>query len=145
MLTLLIKYPFLILKRKVRSSSPSKILEVFDNPNSERDFIIRIDSSEFTCLCPLTGQPDFADIHIEYIADNFCVELKALKNYFWSYRNEGAFHEAVTNKILDDLVEVMDPRFIRLKAIFNVRGGVYTNIECEHRKDGWTPREVVSL
>ena len=84
------------------SSSPSKILEVFDNPNSERDFVIRIDSSEFTCLCPLTGQPDFADIHIEYIADKFCVELKALKNYFWSYRNEGAFHEAVTNKILDD-------------------------------------------
>ena len=127
------------------SSSPTKILEVFDNPNSERDFVIRIDSSEFTCLCPLTGQPDFADIHIEYIADNLCVELKALKNYFWSYRNEGAFHEAVTNKILDDLVEAMDPRFIRLKAVFNVRGGVYTNIECEHRKDGWKPREVVSL
>jgi 7-cyano-7-deazaguanine reductase len=127
------------------SSSPSKILEVFDNPNNERDFVIRIDSSEFTCLCPLTGQPDFADIHIEYIADNFCVELKALKNYFWSYRNEGAFHEAVTNKILDDLVEVMNPRFIRLKAIFNVRGGVYTNIECEYRKDGWKPREIVRL
>ena len=86
------------------SSSPSKILEVFDNPNTERDFVIRIDSSEFTCLCPLTGQPDFADIHIEYIADKNCVELKALKNYFWSYRNEGAFHEAVTNKILDDLL-----------------------------------------
>ena len=127
------------------SSSPSKILEVFDNPNSERDFVIRIDSSEFTCLCPLTGQPDFADIHIEYIADKLCVELKALKNYFWSYRNEGAFHEAVTNKILDDLVEVMNPRFIRLKAVFNVRGGVYTNVECEHRKKGWAPREVVSL
>ena len=107
------------------SSSPSKILEVFDNPNSERDFVIRIDSSEFTCLCPLTGQPDFANIHIEYIADKLCVELKALKNYFWSYRNEGAFHEAVTNKILDDLVEVMNPRFIRLKAVFNVRGAVF--------------------
>ena len=89
------------------SSSPSKILEVFDNPNVERDFVIRIDSSEFTCLCPLTGQPDFADIHIEYIADKYCVELKALKNYFWSYRNEGAFHEAVTNKMLDDLVDAM--------------------------------------
>ena len=127
------------------SSSPTKILEVFDNPNINRDFVIRIHSSEFTCLCPLTGQPDFADIHIEYIADKLCVELKALKNYFWSYRNEGAFHEAVTNKILDDLVEVMDPRFIRLKAVFNVRGGVYTNVECEHRKDGWKPREVVSL
>ena len=127
------------------SSSPSKILEVFDNPNTERDFVIRIDSSEFTCLCPLTGQPDFADIHIEYIADKNCVELKALKNYFWSYRNEGAFHEAVTNKILDDLVEAMDPRFIRLKAVFNVKGGVYTNVECEYRKEGWSPREVVSL
>ena len=127
------------------SSSPSKILEVFDNPNVERDFVIRIDSSEFTCLCPLTGQPDFADIHIEYIADKYCVELKALKNYFWSYRNEGAFHEAVTNKILDDLVDAMNPRFIRLKAVFNVRGGVYTNVECEHRKEGWNPREVVRL
>ena len=127
------------------SSSPSKILEVFNNPNVERDFVIRIDSSEFTCLCPLTGQPDFADIHIEYIADNHCVELKALKNYFWSYRNEGAFHEAVTNKILDDLVDAMNPRFIRLKAVFNVRGGVYTNVECEHRKEGWNPREVVRL
>ena len=127
------------------SSSPSKILEVFDNPNSERDFIIRIDTSEFTCLCPLTGQPDFADIHIEYIADMLCVELKAIINYFWSYRNEGAFHEAVTNKMLDDLVEAMSPRFVRIKAVFNVRGGVYTNVECEYRKDGWSPREVVSL
>ena len=124
---------------------PTKDLETFENPNTNRDFHIHMQIPEFTCLCPLTGQPDFADIHIEYIADNFCVELKALKNYFWSYRNEGAFHEAVTNKILDDLVEVMNPRFIRLKAIFNVRGGVYTNIECEHRKDGWKPREVVSL
>ena len=127
------------------SSSPSKILEVFDNPNVERDFVIRIDSSEFTCLCPLTGQPDFADIHIEYIADKNCVELKALKNYFWSYRNEGAFHEAVTNKMLDDLVNAMSPRFIRIKAVFNVRGGVYTNVECEYRKEGWSPREVVRL
>ena len=127
------------------SSSPSKILEVFDNPNEDRDFVIRIDTSEFTCLCPLTGQPDFADIYIEYIADKYCVELKALKNYFWSYRNEGAFHEAVTNKMLDDLVDAMNPRFIRLKAVFNVRGGVYTNVECEHRQKGWTPGEVVSL
>ena len=127
------------------SSSPSKILEVFDNPNSDRDIVIRIDTSEFTCLCPLTGQPDFADISIEYIADKNCVELKALKNYFWSYRNEGAFHEAVTNKILDDLVNVLNPRFIRLKAVFNVRGGVYTNVECEYRKDDWTPRAVVTL
>ena len=127
------------------SNSPSKILEIFDNPNIDRDFVIRIDSSEFTCLCPLTGQPDFADIFIEYIADKNCVELKALKNYFWSYRNEGAFHEAVTNKILDDLVAVLDPRFIRVKAVFNVRGGVYTNVECEHRQNGWTPRDLVTL
>tara|TARA_B100000795_G_scaffold258207_1_gene232107 strand:+ start:1660 stop:2085 length:426 start_codon:yes stop_codon:yes gene_type:complete len=141
----LIKYPPLTLRKKIMSSSPSKILEVFDSPNNDRDFVIRIDSSEFTCLCPLTGQPDFADIQIEYIPDKYCVELKALKNYFWSYRNEGAFHEAVTNKILDDLVDVMHPRFIRLKAVFNVRGGVYTNIECEYRKDGWKPRDVVIL
>ena len=103
-------------------SSPSKILEVFDNPNIERDFVIRIDIPEFTCLCPKTGQPDFATLHLEYIADKSCVELKALKNYIWSFRNEGAFHEAVTNQILDDLVAALDPRFMRLKAIFNVRG-----------------------
>ena len=121
------------------SSSPSKILEVFDNPNVERDFVIRIDSSEFTCLCPLTGQPDFADIHIEYIADNHCVELKALKNYFWSYRNEGAFHEAVTNKILDDLVSKIAPRYMNLEAKFNVRGGIYTNVTAEHVMEDWSP------
>ena len=127
------------------SSSPSKILEVFDNPNSERDFVIRIDSSEFTCLCPLTGQPDFADIHIEYIADKFCVELKALKNYFWSYRNEGAFHEAVTNSILDDLVQATDPRFMRLTAKFFVRGGIFTNVVAEHSKPGWNPKPKIDL
>ena len=108
-------------------SSPSKILEVFDNPNIERDFVIRIDIPEFTCLCPKTGQPDFATLHLEYIADKSCVELKALKNYIWSFRNEGAFHEAVTNQI------------------FNVRGGIYTTVESEHKKDGWLPRDVVSL
>ena len=130
----------------VFADTPSKaVLEKVKNPHSDKLYVARFSAPEFTSLCPVTGQPDFADIHIEYIADNFCVELKALKNYFWSYRNEGAFHEAVTNKILDDLVEVMNPRFIRLKAIFNVRGGVYTNIECEHRKNGWKPREVVSL
>jgi 7-cyano-7-deazaguanine reductase len=126
-------------------SSPSKILEVFDNPNIERDFVIRIDIPEFTCLCPKTGQPDFATLHLEYIADKSCVELKALKNYIWSFRNKGAFHEAVTNQILDDLVAALDPRFIRLKAIFNVRGGIYTTVESEHKKDGWLPRDVVSL
>ena len=126
-------------------SSPSKILEVFDNPNIERDFVIRIDIPEFTCLCPKTGQPDFATLHLEYIADKRCVELKTLKNYIWSFRNEGAFHEAVTNQILDDLVAVLDPRFMRLKAIFNVRGGIYTTVESEHRQKNWLPRDIVSL
>jgi len=126
-------------------SSPSKILEVFDNPNIERDFVIRIDIPEFTCLCPKTGQPDFATLHLEYIADKQCVELKTLKNYIWSFRNEGAFHEAVTNQILDDLVAVLDPRFMRLKAIFNVRGGIYTTVESEHRQKNWLPRDIVSL
>ena len=126
-------------------SSPSKILEVFDNPKIERDFVIRIDIPEFTCLCPKTGQPDFATLHLEYIADKCCVELKALKSYIWSFRNEGAFHEAVTNQILDDLVAALDPRFMRLKAIFNVRGGIYTTVESEHRQKNWLPRDVVSL
>ena len=126
-------------------SSPSKILEVFDNPNIERDFVIRIDIPEFTCLCPKTGQPDFATLHLEYIADKQCVELKALKSYIWSFRNEGAFHEAVTNQILDDLVAVVDPRFMRLKAIFNVRGGIHTAVESEHRQKKWLPRDIVSL
>jgi len=127
------------------SSSQSKILEVFDNPNNERDFVIRIDIPEFTCLCPKTGQPDFATLHLEYIADKRCVELKSLKNYIWSFRNEGAFHEAVTNKILDDLVAAIEPRFMRLKAIFNVRGGIYTTVEAEYRQKKWLPRDIVSL
>ena len=127
------------------SSSPSKILEVFDNPNVERDFVIRINIPEFTCLCPKTGQPDFATLHLEYIADKRCVELKALKNYIWSFRNKGAFREAVTNQILDDLVSALDPRFMRLKATFNVRGGIYTTVESEHRQKNWLPRDIVSL
>ena len=126
-------------------SSSSKILEVFANPNIERDFVIRIDIPEFTCLCPKTCQPDFATLHLEYIADKNCVELKALKNYILSFRNEGAFHEAVTNQILDDLVAALDPRFMRLKAIFNVRGGIYTTVESEHRQKKWLPRDIVSL
>ena len=126
-------------------SSPSKILEVFDNPNIERDFVIRIDIPEFTCLCPKTGQPDFATLHLEYIADKQCLELKSLKNYIRSFRNDGAFHEAVTNQILDDLIDALDPRFMRLKAIFNVRGGIYTTVESEHRQKNWLPKDVVSL
>ena len=126
-------------------SFPSKILEVFDNPNIERDYLVRIDIPEFTCLCPKTGQPDFATLHLEYIADKSCIELKSLKNYIWSFRNEGAFHEAVTNQILDDLVAVVKPRFMRLKAIFNVRGGIYTTVESEHRQKKWLPRDIVNL
>ena len=144
-LVILIKYPICNSKRKNMTSSPSKILEVFVNPNIERDFVIRIDIPEFTCLCPQTGQPDFATLHLEYIADKNCIELKSLKNYIWTFRNEGAFHEAVTNQILDDLVASIDPRFMRLKAIFNVRGGIYTTVESEHRQKNWLPKDVVSL
>ena len=100
---------------------------------------------EFTCLCPKTGQPDFATLYLEYVPDAKCIELKSLKLYVWSYRDEGAFHEAVTNRILDDLVQSMKPRFIRLKAEFNVRGGIYTSVVAEHRKAGWKPALAVAL
>jgi len=126
-------------------SKANKELEVFDNPNSNRDFVIQIDMPEFTCLCPKTGQPDFATLHLEYIADQSCVELKSLKMYIWSFRDEGAFHEAVTNQILDDLVSATNPRFMRLKAVFNVRGGVYTTVIAEHQQEGWVPQVVVDL
>ena len=127
------------------STQPSKELETFENPAIERDYTIRIDVPEFTCLCPKTGQPDFATIHIEYIADKLCVELKSLKMYIWSFREEGAFHEAVTNQILNDLVAASNPRFMRVRADFNVRGGIYTNVVVEHRKDGWQAIEPVIL
>ncbi len=127
------------------SFQPSKTLEVFNNPNIERDFVIQIDMPEFTCLCPKTGQPDFATLHLEYIADKACVELKSLKMYIWSYRNEGVFHEAVTNQILDDLVQASNPRFMRLKAVFNVRGGIYTTIIAEYKQKDWMPRAKVDL
>ena len=117
------------------STLPSKELEVFPNPKPARDYTIRIDTPEFTCLCPKTGQPDFATIKLEYTPDEFCVELKSWKLYLWSFRDEGAFHEAVTNQILDDLVAALDPRYIKLTGVFNVRGGVYTTVEVEHRKD----------
>ncbi len=120
-------------------TKPSKHLETFDNPNPERDYIIAIDTPEFTCLCPKTGQPDFAEMHLEYVPDRKCVELKSLKLYFWSFRDEGAFHEAVTNAILDDLVAATAPRYMRLEAKFNVRGGIYTTVEVEYRKPGWRP------
>ena len=119
------------------SSQPSKALETFENPNPDRNYMIRMRIPEFTCLCPKTGQPDFATLYLEYIADQQCVELKALKMYIWSFRNEGAFHEAVTNRILDDLVAATAPRFMRLTAVFNVRGGIYTHVSAEHRATGF--------
>ncbi len=126
-------------------SKPSKKLETFINPNSERDFVIKIEMPEFTCLCPMTGQPDFASLHLDYIADKLCIELKSLKMYIWSFRNEGAFHEAVTNQMLDDFVSCINPRFMRLKAVFSVRGGIYTTIIAEHQKDGWVSKKTVDL
>ena len=126
-------------------SVPSKDLETFDNPNPGRDYTIHIRMPEFTCLCPKTGQPDFAELFLDYIPDEKCVELKALKMYIWSFREEGGFHEAMTNKILADLVEVTQPRFMRLTADFNVRGGVYTKVVAEHRKDGWVAPAPVHL
>jgi len=126
------------------SSKPSTVLDTFVNPQPDRDYTIRIDTPEFTCLCPLTGQPDFASIQLEYIPDQKCLELKSLKLYFWSYRDQGAFHEAVTNQILSDLVNAISPRFMRVSADFNVRGGVYTQIVAEHRAQGWVaPGPVV--
>ncbi len=121
-------------------TQPSKQLETFDNPFPDRDYIIEIETPEFTCLCPKTGQPDFADLFLEYVPDQKCVELKSLKLYLWSYRNEGAFHEAVTNTILNDLVAATRPRYMALRASFYVRGGISTSVEVEHRQPGWKPR-----
>jgi 7-cyano-7-deazaguanine reductase len=118
-------------------SRPSKTLETFPNPAPERDYRIHIEIPEFTCVCPMTGQPDFATLALDYVADKLCVELKSLKLYVWSYRDEGAFHEAVTNRILDDLVRATEPRYMRLEAKWNVRGGIYTTVVAEHRKKGW--------
>ena len=120
------------------STLPSKALETFPNPHPDRDYAIRMRIPEFTCLCPKTGQPDFATLYLEYVAEGLCVELKSLKLYIWSFRNEGAFHEAVTNRILDDLVGQLAPRFMRLTAVWNVRGGIYTHVVVEHRAPGWT-------
>lgn len=127
------------------STKPSKELETFDNPNSDRDYVIRIRIPEFTCLCPKTGQPDFATLYLEYIADRSCVELKALKLYVWSFRNEGAFHEAVTNKMLDDLVAATQPRYMKLTADFNVRGGIYTTVVADYRTPDWSPQESAPI
>ena len=124
---------------------PAKTLETFPNPQPERQYTIRMRIPEFTCLCPKTGQPDFAELHLEYVPDKTCVELKSLKLYIWSFRNEGAFHEAVTNRILDDLVAATAPRFMRLTAEFGVRGGIYTTVVAEHRAAQWAPPAAVTL
>lgn len=120
-------------------SRPSKRLQTFANPSPGRDYRICMEIPEFTCLCPLTGQPDFAVLSLEYVPERLCVELKSLKTYVWSFRNEGAFHEAMTNRILDDLVKATKPRYMKLSAKFNVRGGIYTTVVAEHRKRGWRP------
>jgi 7-cyano-7-deazaguanine reductase len=131
--------------RPIQTPRPNKVLETFPNPASDRDFAIHMQIPEFTCLCPKTGQPDFATLFLDYIPDRKCVELKSLKLYIWAYRNEGAFHEAVTNRILDDLVALLEPRFMRLTAKWWVRGGIFTNVVAEHRKKGWKPLPRVDL
>jgi 7-cyano-7-deazaguanine reductase len=127
------------------STAPTKTLETFPNPQPDRDYTIRMRIPEFTCLCPKTGQPDFAVLHLDYVPAKTCVELKSLKLYVWSFRNEGAFHEAVTNRILDDLVKVTEPNFMRLTAEFLVRGGIYTTVVAEHRAPGWKAPAPVTL
>lgn len=118
-------------------SKPSKILEVFDNPNPERDYEIEFDCPEFTCLCPLTGQPDFAHFRIIYVPNEKCVELKSLKLYLWSYRNEGAFHEKVTNQILTDIVAAVAPRWMEVRGEWFIRGGITTNVTVSHVDEEW--------
>ena len=124
---------------------PSRRLATFVNPNPARDYRIHMEIPEFTCLCPRTGQPDFATLTLDYVPDRRCVELKSLKLYVWSYRNQGAFHEAVANRILDDLVRVTRPRFMRLTAKFYVRGGIFTTVIAEHMERGWKPGPMVRL
>lgn len=124
---------------------PGKTLETFPNPKPGRDYLIHMEIPEFTCLCPKTGQPDFATLILDYVSDKTCIELKSLKLYIWSFRNEGHFHEDVTNRILDDLVAATQPRFMRLTAKFYVRGGIFTNVAAEHRMPGWVPQPEVDL
>ena len=127
------------------STRPSRELETFPNPWEARDYTIRMEIPEFTCLCPKTGQPDFANLYLEYVPDQLCLELKALKLYFWSFRDEGHFHEAVTNQMLDELTAACKPRFMRLTGKFNVRGGIYTAVIAEHRAENWQPPVAVQL
>ncbi|SEP92335.1 preQ(1) synthase [Nitrosomonas ureae] len=127
------------------ASKPEKNLETFPNPFINRDYHIHMEIPEFTCLCPKTGQPDFATLILDYVPDKKCIELKSLKLYIWSYRNDGVFHEAVTNLILDDLIAVLKPRYIRLIARFYVRGGIFTNIIVDHRKKGWRSKSMIPI
>lgn len=127
------------------ATRPSKLLQTFPNPSPARDYLVHIEAPEFTCLCPMTGQPDFATLVLDYVPDRTNVELKSLKLYLWSYRNEGTFHEAVTNRILDDLAKALAPRFMRLTAKWYVRGGIFTTVVAEHRKRGWKPAPYVDL
>jgi 7-cyano-7-deazaguanine reductase len=126
-------------------SSPSRTLETFPNPAPHRDYRIHMQIPEFTCLCPKTGQPDFATLYLDYIPDALCVELKSLKLYVWSFRDQGAFHEAVTNRIADDLAAALAPRYLRLTARFYVRGGIFTTVVAEQRKPGWAAQPAVAL
>jgi 7-cyano-7-deazaguanine reductase len=126
-------------------SQPSTQLETFTNPATDRDYTIRMQMPEFTCLCPKTGQPDFATLDLEYVPDRLCVELRSLKLYIWSFRDRGAFHEAVTNEIADHVAVATHPRFLRLTARFNVRGGIYTTVVVERRQPGWAPAPPVAL
>ena len=127
------------------ASKPGKELEIFPNPTPKRDYHIHMEIPEFTCLCPKTGQPDFATLALDYIPDKKCIELKSLKLYIWSFRDEAAFHEAVTNRILDDLVAALKPRYIRLIARFYVRGGIFTNVTVDYRKKGWKQQPTIAL
>ena len=126
-------------------SQPSRELETFPNPQPARDYTIRMRIPEFTCVCPKTGQPDFATIHIDYVPNERCIELKSLKLYMWSFRDVGAFHEAITNQMLEHIAAAIDPRFIRITAEFYVRGGIYTTVVADHRSPNWNPQTPVQL
>jgi len=126
-------------------SQPTTQLETFANPQPDRDYTIRLEIPEFTCLCPRTGQPDFATLALEYVPGRLCVELKSLKLYIWSFRERGVFHEAVTNEIAAHLDAALDVRFLRLTARFNVRGGITTTVVAERRQRGWQPAPPVTL
>jgi 7-cyano-7-deazaguanine reductase len=127
------------------STQPTTSVETFPNPSPERDYTIRITMPEFTCLCPKTGQPDFATLKLEYVPEQHCIELKSLKLYIWSFRNRGCFHEAVTNEMLGHFVSSIAPRFMRLTAEFLVRGGIYTTVVAQHQATGWKPPSEVTL